>query len=85
MGSHEHIRIARPVHREGSEPNRLAEAAVVLPLFLYAVYAIARGQLGSFLLLPLESITGGVPFSGRRSYGPVSVICHSLPHNIKQT
>jgi flagellar biosynthetic protein FlhB len=42
----------------------LAEAAILLPLFLYAVYAIARGRLESFLLLPLESAASGARFLG---------------------
>jgi len=57
-----------PVSRLRELPRQnlsaLAEATVLLPLFLYAVYAIARGQLQSFLLLPLESVTGGARFLG---------------------
>jgi flagellar biosynthetic protein FlhB len=42
----------------------LAQAIVLLPLFLCAVYVIARGRLESFLLLPLQSAASGAHFLG---------------------
>ena len=42
--------------------STLAEAAILLPLFLWAVYAIARDQLPVFLLLPLGSVDSGCRF-----------------------
>jgi flagellar biosynthetic protein FlhB len=40
----------------------LAEAAVLLPVFLWAVYGIVRGKLEVFLMLPLGSVEGGYRF-----------------------
>src|ERR1051326_4449088 len=40
----------------------LVQAAVLLPLFLWAVYAIVRDKLEAFLALPLESVSGGFAF-----------------------
>jgi len=37
----------------------LLQSAVLLPVFMWAVYAIARDQLEAFLALPLESVTVG--------------------------
>jgi len=42
----------------------LPQAVVLLPLFLWAVYAIARDKLQGFLALPLESVPSGVGFMG---------------------
>jgi len=42
--------------------STLAEAAILLPLFLWAVYAVARDQLPVFLLLPLGSVDSGCRF-----------------------
>jgi len=42
----------------------LLQAMVLLPLFLWAVYAIARDKLEGFLALPLESVPGGFAFLG---------------------
>jgi len=57
-----------PVSRLRELPRQnlaaLAEAAVLLPLFLYSVYAIARGRLESFLLLPLQNAASGARFLG---------------------
>jgi flagellar biosynthesis protein FlhB len=39
--------------------SSLLEAALMLPLFLGAVYVIARDQMEAFLLLPLESVASG--------------------------
>jgi flagellar biosynthetic protein FlhB len=40
----------------------LLQAVVLLPMFLWAVYAIARDKLESFLALPLESVPSGFGF-----------------------
>lgn len=37
----------------------LMQALVMLPLFIWAVYVVARGKLEAFLTLPLQSIEGG--------------------------
>ena len=42
----------------------LVQAAVLLPLFLWAVYAAARDQLEAFLALPLQSVESGSRFIG---------------------
>ena len=42
----------------------LLQAVILLPLFLWAVYVIARDKLDSFLALPLESVTVGWGFLG---------------------
>ncbi len=42
----------------------LIEAAVLLPLFLGAVYLVVRDQLGYFLVLPLGSAENGARFLG---------------------
>ena len=42
----------------------LFQAAILLPLFLWAVYAIARDKLEAFLALPLESVESGCGFIG---------------------
>ena len=42
----------------------LVQAVVLLPLFLWAVYAVARDKLEGFLALPLESVPAGVDFLG---------------------
>jgi flagellar biosynthetic protein FlhB len=39
-------------------PN-LMQAVILLPVFLWAVYALARDKMESFLTLPLQSIEGG--------------------------
>jgi flagellar biosynthesis protein FlhB len=39
-------------------PN-LMQAVIMLPIFLWAVYVIARDKLDAFLALPLESVTVG--------------------------
>lgn len=44
-------------------PN-LMQAAVMLPVFLWAVYVIARDKLDAFLALPMESVTVGWNFLG---------------------
>lgn len=44
-------------------PN-LLQAVVMLPIFLWAVYAIARDKLDGFLALPLESVATGWGFLG---------------------
>ena len=43
----------------------LLQAAVLLPLFLWAVYTIARDQLDAFLALPLQSVASGSSLIGR--------------------
>ncbi len=47
----------------------LLQAAVMLPLFLWAVYAIARDKLELFLRLPLRSPESGTAFLGRSLLG----------------
>lgn len=42
----------------------LLQAAILLPLFLWAVYTVARDQLDAFLALPLESAESGAGFLG---------------------
>ena len=42
----------------------LLQAMVLLPLFLWAVWAIARDKLEAFLALPLGSVESGVGFMG---------------------
>jgi len=42
----------------------LAQAVVLLPLFLWAVYAMARDKLDAFLALPLQSVANGAGFIG---------------------
>jgi len=42
----------------------LLQAMVLLPLFLWAVYAIARDKLEAFLALPLEGVPSGFAFLG---------------------
>ncbi len=42
----------------------LLQAVILLPLFLWAVYVIARDKLEVFLTLPLESVAGGARFLG---------------------
>ena len=42
----------------------LVQAMVLLPMFLWAVYVIARDQLDSFLALPLQSVMSGCNFIG---------------------
>jgi flagellar biosynthetic protein FlhB len=42
----------------------LLQSLILLPLFLWAVYAIARDKLDAFLALPLESVTVGWRFLG---------------------
>jgi flagellar biosynthetic protein FlhB len=42
----------------------LVEAALLLPLFLGAVYVIARDRLEAFLLLPLQSVASGASLLG---------------------
>jgi len=39
-------------------PN-LIQALILLPVFLWAVYAVARAKIESFLTLPLASVEGG--------------------------
>ncbi|HUA63508.1 MAG TPA: EscU/YscU/HrcU family type III secretion system export apparatus switch protein [Verrucomicrobiae bacterium] len=39
-------------------PN-LAQALILLPLFLWAVYVVARDRMESFLTLPLQSVESG--------------------------
>jgi flagellar biosynthetic protein FlhB len=43
----------------------LLQALMLLPIFLWAAYAIARDQLDSFLALPLQSVTSGFGLIGR--------------------
>src|ERR1035437_338881 len=42
----------------------LMQAVIMLPLFLWAVYAMARNKLDGFLALPLESVESGSAFIG---------------------
>src|SRR5947207_3997798 len=42
----------------------LGQAMVLLPLFLWAVYVIARDKLEAFLALPLQSVESGFGFVG---------------------
>jgi flagellar biosynthetic protein FlhB len=42
----------------------LLQSLILLPLFLWAVYVIARDKLDAFLALPLESVTVGWGFLG---------------------
>ena len=42
----------------------LVQAVVVLPLFLWAVWVIARERLEAFLALPLQSVPSGSAFLG---------------------
>jgi len=42
----------------------LGQAMILLPLFLWAVYAIARDKLDSFLALPLQSVESGFGLIG---------------------
>jgi flagellar biosynthetic protein FlhB len=42
----------------------LWQALILLPLFLWAVYAIARDKLDAFLALPLQSVASGWGFLG---------------------
>ena len=42
----------------------LGQAIVLLPLFLWAVYAMARDKLDAFLALPLQSVESGFGFIG---------------------
>ena len=42
----------------------LLQSLILLPLFLWAVYVIARDKLDAFLALPLESVTAGWGFLG---------------------
>src|ERR1017187_5985588 len=42
----------------------LLQSLILLPIFLWAVYAIARDKLEGFLALPLESVTAGWSFLG---------------------
>src|ERR1035438_3213428 len=42
----------------------LVQSLILLPLFLWAVYVIARDKLDAFLALPLESVTVGWGFLG---------------------
>ena len=42
----------------------LMQSLILLPLFLWAVYVIARDKLDAFLALPLESVTVGWGFLG---------------------
>jgi flagellar biosynthesis protein FlhB len=44
-------------------PN-LLQAVILLPIFLWAVYAIARDKLEAFLALPLETVAAGWSFLG---------------------
>ena len=41
---------------------QVMQAAIVLPLFLYAVYAVARAKLESFLALPMGTVDSGYRF-----------------------
>ncbi len=45
----------------------LVQALVLLPVFLWAVYVVARDHLDAFLALPMGSVEGGV-----------ALLCHSL-------
>jgi flagellar biosynthetic protein FlhB len=42
----------------------LLQAVILLPLFLWAVYTIARAKLEAFLALPLESVSTGFALIG---------------------
>jgi len=42
----------------------LAQAAILIPLFLWAVYAIARERLDLFLALPMKSVESGFALIG---------------------
>ena len=42
----------------------LLQSLILLPLFLWAVYVIARDKLDAFLALPLESVAAGWGFLG---------------------
>jgi flagellar biosynthetic protein FlhB len=42
----------------------LLQSVILLPIFLWAVYAIARDKLEGFLAMPLESVTVGWTFLG---------------------
>ena len=42
----------------------LLQAVILLPLFLWAVYAIARDKLDTFLALPMQSVASGWAFLG---------------------
>ena len=42
----------------------LIQAVIMLPLFLWAAYAIARERLGVFLTLPMQSVEGGCAVLG---------------------
>jgi flagellar biosynthetic protein FlhB len=42
----------------------LGQAMVLLPFFLWAVYAMARDKLDAFLALPLQSVESGFGFIG---------------------
>ena len=44
--------------------SALLQACLLLPLFLWAVYVIARDKLESFLALPLSSVESGTRFIG---------------------
>jgi flagellar biosynthesis protein FlhB len=43
----------------------LVQAMILLPLFLWAVYAVARDHLEAFLVLPLGSVDSGVALLAR--------------------
>jgi len=40
----------------------LGQALILLPLFLWAVYAMARDQIDTFLALPMQSVASGFGF-----------------------
>jgi flagellar biosynthesis protein FlhB len=42
----------------------LLQSVILLPIFLWAVYAIARDKLDAFLAMPLETVTVGWTFLG---------------------
>jgi flagellar biosynthetic protein FlhB len=42
----------------------LGQAIVLIPVFLWAVYAVARDKLDSLVALPLQSVESGVRFIG---------------------
>jgi flagellar biosynthetic protein FlhB len=42
----------------------LLQAAILLPIFLYAVYVIARDHLEAFLTLPMQSVESGCTLIG---------------------
>jgi flagellar biosynthetic protein FlhB len=48
----------------GQNLSLVVEAVLMLPLFMGAVYAIARDQAPAFLALPLGSLEGGCRFLG---------------------